>query len=595
VPSTSTKYRWPEAASLIVVLLLIAPLLPSVMRENDQASLVRGAYEIAFLGRSPLGADLYRYDKVFGSYLTLAGVYKLLPRVDPVTSANLFQLVLWIGATTALLLRSTTLPGIARALLLATMLSTTWILNIPFFSPAALSAYTMVLAFLVPARGWRGLIGEALLVFMATSLRADAVLALPFLVWSKSPRTELLNFITGPRTIAVAIAGVAALALGPAVAGGWTVFATPPHIIPKVLLAYTIFGLGPAALTFAYVVVVLAWAASRRGARGWYFLGLASFGLPLAYYGPQLLSPRYLLLMVVVTLCAFTTRRISTLLRFLWPNRLRIAMAAVALVVAIVPLAVGLQLPEITSPRITVSRATTYPSADGHWPMGAVAGFAYSARSHSQVSIDHNQDIYQAARSTEYRSSCNGRVPLLRTPMVAYLELALTIEGLRAEVIDHAGQQGCETAYADLRSLTHEWLHPFEPDASPKELPRLRVVSPPVTNQPIVLIGDEDDPLLGRELASLRDQFQGREFEVLFRRPEVISAQPGSLYRVVAPNDFLAGAICGGMRQHLPTHPGSGLYAAEYATNRADCALELPSGRDILVAHTVLASYMTLH
>jgi hypothetical protein len=564
------------------------------MRESDQASVVRGAYEIAFRGRSPFRADLYHYDKMFGSYLVLAGVDKALPRVDPVVSANLFQFVLGVAATTVLLLRSPKLPGIARALLLATMISPVWILNIPFFSPAAISAYTLVFAFLVPSRGRPGMPVEAFLVLVAASFRADAVLFLPFLIWSKAARTGVLSLITHPRSVAIASAGVAALALGPVVAGGWTVFATPPRVIPEVLLAFMVFGLGPAALTFAYIVAALTWAAGRPRARPWYLIGLASFGLPLAYYAPQLLSPRYLLLTVAVTLCALTTRRIAALLTFMVPKRSRAAIGTLALVVAIVPLIVGLQLPRITSPRLTVSRPTTYPSADGHWPMGAVAGFAYGSRSHSHVSIDHNQGIYEAARNTEFRGLCNGRVPVLRTPMVSFLELALAIKGLHAEVIDHAGQRGCETAYADLRSLTHEWLHPFERDASPKELPQLRIVSFPVSNQEIVLVGQEDDPILRRELTALRDQFQAREFEVLFRRSYMISLQAGSLYRVVAPDSFVTEAVCAGVRQQLPAHPGSGLYAAAFATDRADCTLELPSRRNIVVAHTVLPSYMNL-
>jgi len=594
VKRTGAQRCLPEASALVAVLVLIAPLMPSVMRESDQASVVSGAYEIAFRDRSPLGASLYHYDKMFGSYLALVGVDRALPHMDPVSSANLFQLLLWAGATTVLLARSTTLPGAARGLLLATMLSTVWILSIPFFSPAAISAYTLVLAFLVPSRGPAGILVEAILVLMATSFRADAILALPFLLWSKSPRTRLRRLITDPRAVALALAGVAALTLGRVMAGEWTVFATPPRFIPKIMLAFAVFGLGPAALTLAYVGIALAWAAGTRRSRAWYATGLASFCLPLAYYGPQLLSPRYLLLTVVVTLGALTARRMPALLDSLTPARTGVALARVALIAAILPLVVGLRVPQLTSPRLTVTRATTYPSADGHWPMGAVAGFAYGARSESRVAIDHNQGIYEAAHSTEYRRLCGGRVPLLRTPMVSYLALAVTIQGMDAEVIDQAGQQGCESAYADLRSLTHEWLHPFEPDGSPNELPRLRIVSPAVGNQPVVLVGREDDPALRRGLTVLRAQFQGREFEVLFQRTSVILAQPGSVYRLVAHQDFTAEAVCAGARQRLPADPTDGSYTTGFSTKRGDCTIELPSRADILAAHTVLAPYMSL-
>jgi hypothetical protein len=578
----------PEFITVLALLLLLFPLLPNVMRESDQASVLRGAYEIAFRGHSIVGTHFYHYDKMFGSYLVLAGIERLFPHADPVASANLLQFLSWIGCSTLLLLRARKLPILARALLLATMMSPVWVLSIPFFSPAAMSAYTLVAAYSTSPRRSIGQLAEATLVFLATSLRADAVLFLPFLLWVKS-RASFRQLILQPRTILIGGAAVAALGVGPLLEGGFSLFGTPPRIIPKVVLAFAVFGLGPALISLFLLTAALARQALRK-ARFRYGLGILALALPLAYYAPQLLSPRYLLLTVTVCLCALTNRRMVALLSRSIPGGAQSAVTALALVGATVPVVLGFQLPRLTAPRLTITQPTTFPSADGHWPMGALAGFAYGVRRDPAPIIDHNQEIYEAARRTPYQSVCDGRVPLLDTPMVAYLELAVTLRDLPSMRIGELGAQGCTEAYADLRSLTHEWLNPTERDASPRQLPVLEIVSPPVSNQPIVLLGANDQWLLRRQLNFMREQFQGREFEVLFRREDIIPAEAGSQYQLTSPRAFGAETNCLGEPPFVAGHMQQGLYNLAFSTNRSDCTIRV--GQSVLVGRTVLPPYM---
>jgi hypothetical protein len=132
-----------------------------------------------------------------------------------------------------------------------------------------------------------------------------------------------------------------------------------------------------------------------------------------------------------------------------------------------------LDLQEISSPHVTLFAPTKfaptkYPTADGHWPMEALAGFAYGARRGTHLLVDHNQAIYNFALHTNFKPLCHNAVTLLSTPMLVILELAVDfLKAMSAIVVGTKDDSRCPEAYADLRSLTLRRIHLFDRDASP--------------------------------------------------------------------------------------------------------------------------------
>ena len=98
------------------------------------------------------------------------------------------------------------------------------------------------------------------------------------------------------------------------------------------------------------------------------------------------------------------------------------------------PWIVGLHAPTLSDIRPTLTSPTLIPTSDGRIPMGAYLGFAVELAS-DHFLVDHNQKIWLAARSTQYRTCDDGTVPLLGTGMVNYLELAVRVAGQSPRIL----------------------------------------------------------------------------------------------------------------------------------------------------------------
>jgi hypothetical protein len=182
---------------------------------------------------------------------------------------------------------------------------------------------------------------------------------------------------------------------------------------------------------------------------GWIF-GILAYLLPFGYYAASLLSTRYWATGLSLTLIFLLSRRGRALLRTCRPPRLVTATISVALLVALVPLFLGIHLPFPTRPRIVAHDATAFPSADGLIPMGAYLAFDFRPSASPDTGIrDHNQAIFLAALHTDFRPDATGAVPLLDTPMIDFLELAALLQGKRSYQV----KSTAASSYADLRSL----------------------------------------------------------------------------------------------------------------------------------------------
>ena len=122
--------------------------------DNDQAGLISGALQLA-RGEVPFTfADFYNYDKQYGTYLLLAGLYWLAPAADPVLTGNLFQVVLLAAALAAVALRWERTAYPPLILTLPVLLSPGVVLFGPFLGTGSVSLAFLLFAFAVSRPGW---------------------------------------------------------------------------------------------------------------------------------------------------------------------------------------------------------------------------------------------------------------------------------------------------------------------------------------------------------------------------------------------------------------------------------------------------------
>lgn len=519
------------------------------LRKNDQATILAGAHDWA-RGERQAWSHYYQFDKTYVTYAYSAAALKLNRAlnepVDPVTLANLavasafwLALFVFIGRY-----RSRLDPLVLCAVLTAPAI----LLNTQYVNSSTLSSAFLLLALAALPR--MGL--SALCVLLAVGARADVVLLLPLLCWLVTPfplfgkwagkfsrRLEkgaqnvptigkagssgfqrLENGVGLP--LALIGAGVAALALGRVWSdGAGTVL--DPFFQWQMAAGYWVFGFGAAGLYWLAAV----WGVGRRGApRFWALPGALAVALPVLFFLPQLHAPRYFwrgaeaVLMVAVLLPGATAIRHQWLRGLLWGA-------------ALVPLVVGIQLPSLTSPQLTVSAPTVFPSGDGHYPMGAYASFLARFHDAADSPIDHNQRVWQAVKAASLEPAEHGRVRVLVTPMYGYFLLATSLDGLSVErdslkaFADHA-------FYLDSRTVSRA-------DAKfPSD--RLRAllttpaewVSPVVDGIGVVRVGS-GDPDWGAPLRLLNRLFAGDEYRI---GPPDADVPTGHTVRWFAPHTF---------------------------------------------------------
>ncbi|MEJ1972978.1 MAG: hypothetical protein WDM96_11120 [Lacunisphaera sp.] len=441
-----------------LVLAQLVPVLGPYMRETDQASLLTGAVRLADGRDSLAGVTYYSYDKQYVSYWVAAVAHRLAPRADLVTLCNVVGFSLFWGGVALLVLRSG-LTGFAPAALVIVCLGApTFWLHSPFYSTPFVSGGFLLLAWVTWARaralpaGWLVPVG---LLFLAVGARADAVLVLPWLVWTVMPVRSLGRLLRTPVVLLVGLAGCVAFGLGRVLYAGFVIDSNAPLFAPKIYAAYTIFGLGAAALAFGWLVLALLRAArvrarrERRRAALWYLIGLAALLIPWAFYSFQLYSTRYWTLLLCAVLGGLLTRRGARLVAgpANWRRRLNLCAGA-AVGLAVIPVFVGIRLPYPTEPRLVTQHPTLFPTVDGLQPMGALHWY-FAELAARDGRIDHNHATWLSARDGELKPGADGRVPVLVFNLRAYLELAAALRGLSVDLVPASAP----AFYADARDL----------------------------------------------------------------------------------------------------------------------------------------------
>ncbi len=346
---------------------------------------------------------------------------------------------------------------------------------------------------------------------LAVAARADALLIIPCLLWRASCRMPFLQLIRSEKFLLGGGTLLLALCLGIVVAKGDLGEEVATYFNPKVFLAYVVFGLGAA-------TIVIAWIASGIGAavgcrprrhRSFYAAGLVAFGLTPAFYALRLFSTRYWTVWTVGMIVLLSSRRTAVLLhsKSKWVEA---GLAFGCLLGAYVPLVIGLNLPFRDSPNAVISAGTRFPTADGNLSMG---GYLFALRdvSRSNGLVDHNQAIWLAARDAGYRPNSADVVLVVDSPMVSYIELAVTLRGYRISTLSSPEEGAC----IDSRSL----IRPAMNFATGRQsMPLMESISAvPISAEffgATILLFVKDAPKngYGREILFLRDVFAGNEF-----------------------------------------------------------------------------------
>ena len=480
------------------LLALVGP----VMHESDQASLLRGAVEIARGTASPLTGFFYNYDKIFLSYWSTAAILAVLPGVDVVFASNLGSFVTFWGGMAVLLVARPPRAGGQAAAVSALILAPAFWQHSAFL---AANFYAGGLFFLgVAAWSPRSLLWKmfsTLLLGAAVGCRADVLLILPLAAWSLLPRrNSFAQWLISWELWLIVLAGVAAVLFGKVVAGEPSISSYAPFFIPRVYLAYVIFGMGGGGIVLAlWVARMCALAGRRKDAEccqigeksgrahlahaiypdchwrpapagstiqtglsvlhcskpntailgvwpSFHLLLGAVAPLPLfLFYSVQLFSTRHWTALLCGTLACCLSKRARTA----FSTGISKVGAWAALVVAIVPIVIGLQLPFTRSPSLVFGTGTIFPTSDGDLTMG---GYWFRIREMKAMGFfhDHNQPLWQAAKIAHYEPAPDGKVPLLSTPMVAYYELGATLQGLSIKTVFPDDR---DSYYLDSRTL----------------------------------------------------------------------------------------------------------------------------------------------
>ncbi len=500
----------------INVILLIAFALISIwctgdlMRKNDQAVILAGAYDLAD-GRAQEWGAYYQYDKTYVLYWVSAAIFKVRQlvrcNVDPVAVANMgLVLVFWSAlAVFVVRFRKTLTPLPFLCFLTAPVV----LLNTLYVNSSVLSSAFLLLSavFLFWKKGRGGWLA-ALFFALAVGSRADILLLLPLLLWIITPLPIVGKTVRDfSRHWKLIGGGLLALGIGPLLCGESGV-SLDVFFSTKVVVGYIVFGFGAAGLVFlTYALrLLLLMLRTRVGLeKNYYIVGLAALLLPALFFLPQLHTPRYFWRACEAVLLLSASGRLSV------ANR-RMTIFAVGLV-AVLPLIVGLRLPSLNRPQITVLQPTLFPSGDGHYPMGGTIPFMFRLRNASSNPVDHNQRVWKAVQRTEFEVDGQSLVPVLCTPMSGYLLLGASLQGKTAQRASFEELAGT-SFYVDSRSLMRD-----DPKTPLHALSQILVlpthfVSPVLDGIGILEVGIGDGRW-GRQTRLLNRLFAGNEYRVI--------------------------------------------------------------------------------
>jgi len=411
----------------LIAIAFLAGLVGPIFRDNDQASILMGAWEIAHGEAAPWRAPFYHYDKQFLTYGFLALSLVLIPG-NAVAVANLAVFAAFWASLAGLLARKPPRTTGQLAGFVACIWAPVIWQHAAFFSGNLLAAALIFTAFAIWSPANRGRkIFAVILLGLAVGARADALLALPFCAWLGLSRRSVRRLLTSAWAWAIGLSGAAVLILGRLTFTGQAMDWAPFFFDSRVFAAYWIFGFGAAGLVLFWLAAQLLRLAIRRSSRYrlFYLAGFIALLLPVLYYSLQFFSTLYFVAELAILILFVLSRRGRVLLtggiRMRW-------MPAFIAAVTLIPLVVGLNLNLLKRPQLTWGPGTIFPTADGHLTMG---GYWHALLRQIRAGgiRDHNQALWLAAQSVDYQTAPDGRVPILDTPMSAYLKLAATLQG----------------------------------------------------------------------------------------------------------------------------------------------------------------------
>ncbi|MFC1468035.1 hypothetical protein ACFLQY_05060 [Verrucomicrobiota bacterium] len=350
---------------------------------------------------------------------------------------------------------------------------------------------------------------------------------LPFLIWNFMPASFFgARMFRWKRLWVLLFFPLAALVLGLAQRETATVM-TDPIFNLRVFAGYTVFGLGAMSLLYLCAVIltlVVVLRQSQWGKRLFYFGGAFAILLPLLFYVGQLHTPRYFFRVCEVALIFFCTRRGRVLLdSFSWRKPVMVLCCAGCLI----PMVLGVDLDQISRPKLTFSNATCFPSGDGYYPMGSYLDFLFQMKNAEEEPIDHNQMIWRAVQTAELKFE-DGPVPVLWSPMFGYFMLRASLEDGVAECKPLSHWAG-KSFYAETRTWMR--LDPKFGQVGRSEL--LRTLSEPVS----------------RDLGGIEVRRFGRGDDGWAERTRFLNRLfAGNEYRVYNVDDFSVDQLAGPRR-----------------------------------------------
>ncbi|NNE92291.1 MAG: hypothetical protein HKN23_11640 [Verrucomicrobiales bacterium] len=603
---SSSAGRWIIILCLALFCTITLLAVGPVMRETDQAALLRGARELS-RGASSAHTGFYSYDTQFYSYWIIS---TFLPNPPPpvdqfqsrdlVKSGNLICALIFLIGLTAFAIRCAWVkrnphPAVwiaflaCPAVLLCTPLAGSAIVSLGFLFLLALTAsMKQSVATLFPA---------ALLAFLSVASRADTILLMPLICWCASPSTTVSRLPAFPFIWAIATGSILALATGQWISGGTGTFFYGDFFDSKVFLAYLVFGLGSLLVVGGFLLISVG--KNRELPLSFRITGILCASLPMLFYSTQLFSPRHLLTTaaaILIFACLPSRNRIPRI-----PGRIAIPIVALSLL----PLFIGVRLPEISRPSLTLSKSTRFPTTDGLWPMGATLPFLIDLAEGD--SIDHNQQIWQSAISFETAWPESDHIRILETPMREYLLLAASLRGKKATLLPVGNSlptnANSPSVLSDLRSLNTRRPGHVRPQSTAKYdswITNLResgytLITAETEISPLIVFGNEQPDGLHSEQKLARKFFGGDEFRI----NRVCSTnQPCSIENLAAGHRHLITASAPfqlGSKKAAPSVSGKEILYFLPVTDPSDFKSDLTSqaiDSELKIWSTTLPDYM---
>lgn len=390
----------------LCILLICGAGLSSLMRESDQASICTGALDLAW-GGDIVGNNSYRYEKFFGTYWLLGLVYKCFSIEVGADSS----FVVFLGNASAytcffisivIFSWKLKLTKWTLALYFIILSSPVVLLSVALASPNifALSFLILLLYFWRKSDMFFSLFGIAVSTFCAVACRQDTLLVLPLISFLGTEKSYFTLW-KDKKVLIAFFSAVFALLLSLYLAPETAKFIGESFFFKsKITLAYLLFGLSGAIIVYVLFSVKIL---TNGGARS--IPLLLSFSLPLVFYLGLLFTPRHLMLVPFCLLVSISFPKGLALWREILVKPWGRGVVFITLVFSSLSMILGVHLPSLSSPALRLTNVTTYPTADGYWPMGGYLHFLTRLNSRSPVTFDHNQEVWESWARYDFSDS----------------------------------------------------------------------------------------------------------------------------------------------------------------------------------------------